>query len=68
MIFVFVSPEEIVLHISYFLYEVLPKPFAWEEIPVLKVIEHDGNKALLTVWLEDKGKKQISDFHLNKET
>ena len=52
------SPEEADLHISDFLYELLVSlVFPWEELPVLEVIEHDGDEAHLIIWLEHKKKR-----------
>lgn len=51
-------PEEVLLHISNFLYDLLlPLVFPWEELSLLEVIQHDSNKAHLMIWLEHKNKK-----------
>lgn len=54
----FSLPEEVVFHISDFLYDLLVPPgFPREELSRLEVIEHDGNKAHLIIWLEHENKK-----------
>lgn len=58
----FSSPEEVVLHMSNFLYDLVHLAFPREELPVLEVIEHDGNKAHLFVWLECKSKRHHVSF------
>ncbi len=59
VLIIFLSlPEEVVLHISNFLYDLLlPLAFPWEELSVLEVVEHDSNKAHLIIGLERKNKK-----------
>lgn len=47
---------------SNFLYDLVHLAFPREELPVLEVIEHDGNKAHLFVWLECKSKRHRVSF------
>lgn len=65
------SPEEVVLHISNFLYNLIHAlSFPWEELSVLEVIEHDGNEAHLIIRLKHENKKAqlTGDFCFNKRT
>lgn len=47
--------EEVGRHVSNSLYDLLlPLVFPRKELLILKVIEHDGNKSHLIIWLEQK--------------
>lgn len=55
--------EEVALHISNFLYDLLVLlVFPWKELPVLEVVQHDGNKSHLIIWLEHKKKKKCNKW------
>lgn len=51
-LYIFSVPDEEVLHISHFMYELLiALEFPYVELPVLEVIKHDYKQAHPFIWL-----------------
>lgn len=55
-------PEEAVLHLPDFLYELLPLVFPREELPVLEVVEHHHHQTHLVIRLEEERSVELESI------